>query len=703
MLMAIGPMSGVIDRLRGTALLTDCGNLTDGQLLESFIARRDEAAFAGLVRRHGPMVLGVCRRILGNSHDADDAFQAAFLVLVRKAGSVEPRELVGNWLYGVACRTAWKAKSAAAKRRLHERQVQPMPATQPRTEADWSDLQPVLDQELERLGANDRTAVVLCDLEGKSQREAARCLGWPEGTLTTRLTRARRLLAQRLTRRGVALSSGALALTLAQHAASAAVPAPLALSTIQAATLLAAGQAAAAASAPVAALTEGVLHAMFMTKVKTTLAIVLTVAVLGGGAGLSTRWGFGDNVVAGERTKAVARNVEPEPFDPAILESLDAEQAAREREQEAARGRDDAQGRPNIMGKIGLVADDSKEITIEIPPQARGEAAGKDVVKLTDKTSLVFSGVGPGGAKLQMGQYAQVWLAGGSKDVAATVHVRAAFGSGRNDRNAADVTGRVTSVAADTITIQTPPRARGDDGASVTVKHTKKTNMVYSFVAKGGTKPNEGYQAQVWLERGTKDTAARIDFTGTEGPSRETGIRAAVARFDQGGKVVGVGQDGKEITIEVPPQVRGGEAGKATIKLDDKTTVAYLTIGPDGDRPAEGYTARVWLADGSKDTAKSVIFQAPPPKDPRTVWHGQVVSVGVDGKSFTLEMRPEERGGEPRKVNVVITERTHVTFNGVGPNGAKLTEGYVAEVWLQESSSDTAENIVLGPADRRGR
>lgn len=700
--MAIGPMSGVIDRLRGTALLADSGDLTDGQLLGSFVARRDEAAFAGLVRRHGPMVLGVCRRILGNSHDADDAFQAAFLVLVRKAGSVQPRELVGNWLYGVACRTAWKAKSAAAKRRLHERQVQPMPATQPRTEADWSDLQPVLDQELERLGANDRTAVVLCDLEGKSQREAARALGWPEGTLTTRLTRARRVLAQRLTRRGVALSSGALALTLAQNAASAAVPAPLALSTIQAATLLAAGQAAsAAASAPVAALTEGVLHAMFMTKVKTTFAIVMTVAVVGSGAGLSTRWS--DNAVAGERTKAVAQNVAAEPFDPAILESLDAEQAAREREQDAARGRDDAKGRPNIMGKIVVVADDGKEIAIEIPPQARGEAAGKEVVKLTDKTSLVFSGVGPGGAKLQMGQHAQIWLADGSKDIAATMHVAAAFGSGRNNRNAADVTGRVTSAAADAITIQMPPRARGDAGATVTIKLTKKTNLVYSFVAKGGTKPTEGYNAQVWFGPGSKDTATRIDFTGTEGPSRETGFRAAVARFDQGGKVVGVGQDGKEITIEVPPQIRGGEAGKATIKIDDKTTVVYLSIGPDGDRPTEGYTARVWLADGSKDTAKSVIFQAPPPKDPRTVWRGQVASVGADGKSFTLEMRPQERGGEPKKVNVAITERTQVTYNGVGPDGAKLTEGYLAEVWLQDGSTDTAENIVLGPADRRGR
>src|SRR5689334_9992222 len=125
--MASSPVSRVIQHLRGALLAREDGGLTDGQLLECFVSRREEAAFEALVRRHGPMVLGVCRRVLRCDHDAEDAFQATFLVLVRKAASVVPRELVGNWLYGVAHRTALKARSMAARRRAVERQVRDMP------------------------------------------------------------------------------------------------------------------------------------------------------------------------------------------------------------------------------------------------------------------------------------------------------------------------------------------------------------------------------------------------------------------------------------------------------------------------------------------------------------------------------------------------------------------------------------------------
>src|SRR5438105_13858568 len=125
--MATGPRDGVIRHLRRVAFLRDADAMTDGQLLEGFLAQRDEAAFAALVRRHGPMVLGVCRRVLGNHHDAEDAFQATFLVLARKAASVRSREVVGHWLYGVAYRTALKARSMTARRRAKEQQVKDMP------------------------------------------------------------------------------------------------------------------------------------------------------------------------------------------------------------------------------------------------------------------------------------------------------------------------------------------------------------------------------------------------------------------------------------------------------------------------------------------------------------------------------------------------------------------------------------------------
>jgi RNA polymerase sigma factor (sigma-70 family) len=255
--------------------------MTDGQLLECFLTRRDEAAFEALVRRHGPMVLGVCRRVLRNHHDAEDAFQATFLVLARKAASIGQRELVGNWLYGAAYRAALEAK--AARRRIRERQVSSMPEPEAVAEApDGSDLRPVLDQELSRLPDKYRVPVVLCDLQGRTRGDVARQLGIPAGTLSGRLTTARRLLARRLARHGFTVAGGALAAALSPGVAAACVPAPLVLTTVKAATL-SAGQTAGLISAQVVALTEGVLKTMLRTKLKSAMAVFLTVGILASG------------------------------------------------------------------------------------------------------------------------------------------------------------------------------------------------------------------------------------------------------------------------------------------------------------------------------------------------------------------------------------------------------------------------------------
>ncbi len=283
--MATSALQRVIGRLRTAALRDGGPGLTDGQLLGHFIERRDEAAVAALVRRHGPMVWGVCRRVLGDHHDAEDAFQATFLVLVRKAAAVLPRERVANWLYGVAHHTALKARAAAARRRARERQVTAM--VEPgKVQVDTrDDLQPLLDQELSRLPEKYRTPLVLCYLEGKTHKEAARQLGWPVGTLAGRLARARALLARRLGRRGLAVSGGALAAVLAQDAA-AGVPGTVAAATVKAASLYAAGTAAGLVSAEVIALTEGVLKAMLLTKLKITTTVVLAFALTAAGAGV---------------------------------------------------------------------------------------------------------------------------------------------------------------------------------------------------------------------------------------------------------------------------------------------------------------------------------------------------------------------------------------------------------------------------------
>jgi RNA polymerase sigma factor (sigma-70 family) len=281
-------MSRVIEHFRKTVLAGGQANLSDGQLLECFVRHRDEAAVAALVRRHGPMVWGVCRRILRSHHDAEDAFQATFLVLVRKAASVVPREMVANWLYGVAHQTALKARATTAKRHEREKQVKEIPDPGAGPEPDpWRDLQPLLDHELSGLPDKYRVAVALCDLQGKSRKEAARQLEIPEGTLSSRLTSARRLLAKRLTRHGLGISGGSLAAIVSQNAASASVPNLLLSSTIKAAISLAAGQAAAGVvSTKVAALTEGVLKAMLLAKLKTALAVVFLLAVVGSGLGL---------------------------------------------------------------------------------------------------------------------------------------------------------------------------------------------------------------------------------------------------------------------------------------------------------------------------------------------------------------------------------------------------------------------------------
>jgi RNA polymerase sigma factor (sigma-70 family) len=281
--VATSPMSKVIDHLRKAVLAGGETQLTDGQLLECFVNHRDEAAVAALVRRHGPMVWGVCRRILHSHQDAEDAFQATFLVLVRKAASIIPREMAANWLYGVAHQTARKARATTAKRQAQEKQVNEMPEPAAGTEPDlWRDLQPLLDQELSRLPDKYRLAIVLCDLEGKTRKEAARQLKIPEGTLSSRLTTARTMLAKRLARHGLAVSGGALAAVLVQNAASAGLPTSVVSNTIKATSLLAAGQAATTGviSAKVAALTEGMLKTMLLAKLKMMTAMLLALSLV---------------------------------------------------------------------------------------------------------------------------------------------------------------------------------------------------------------------------------------------------------------------------------------------------------------------------------------------------------------------------------------------------------------------------------------
>ncbi len=309
--MPTDPIHEVVPHLR-RIVLRDGAGLTDGQLLESFVRRRDAAALEALVRRHGPMVWGVCRRVLGAGPDAEDAFQATFLVLLRRAASVVPPERVAAWLHGVAHRTAHKARAAAARRRQRERQVVELPEPAAARPDAGPDLRDWLDRELSRLPEPYRAALVACDLEGRTRKEAARQLGWPEGTVASRLVRARALLAQRLTRLGLPAGGAALAGVLAPPAA-AGVPVAAALRAVR---LWAAGHAVARAMIParVVAL-AGVHDTMLLTKLKSVIVLAGVLGLLA--TGLSAYRGFAQQRTAEGTKPPVAQRPPAEAAPPA--------------------------------------------------------------------------------------------------------------------------------------------------------------------------------------------------------------------------------------------------------------------------------------------------------------------------------------------------------------------------------------------------
>jgi hypothetical protein len=279
--MATSPLSKVIQHIRRAVPPWVATDMTDGQLLACFIAERDEAAFAALVGRHGPMAggcvtafWGACTMPRTPSRPASSSW--------RIAASIASRELLASWLYGVAHRTALKAHAAAVRRRMQEKQRTSLPEPEPARPGAEQDVLPLLDQELSRLPDEYRVPIVLCDLEGKTRTEAARQLRIPEGTVAGRLARARGILAKRLVRRGVALSGPSILAAISAEAAPACVPVAVA----SAACALASGQPAAVISSKAAALAAAVLEGICLTKLKTAAACLcmLAVAVVAGGA-----------------------------------------------------------------------------------------------------------------------------------------------------------------------------------------------------------------------------------------------------------------------------------------------------------------------------------------------------------------------------------------------------------------------------------
>jgi RNA polymerase sigma factor (sigma-70 family) len=284
---------GQLESISELAASAPEGGPSDAELLQRFSSRRDEAAFTELVNRHGPMIQGVCRRILANSHEAEDVFQAVFLVLVQKSASIRRPELLANWLYGVACRIARKARIRAIRQEARERKAEKMPTHEQLLDLEWVELKKVLDEELSRLPEKYRAPLVLCYLRGQTNAEAAAQLGWPSGSISERLAQARETLRKRLNRRGMNLTAALLAVLLSEKAASAGVAPGLVSATVDGAVAMAAGKGAAGGVAPrVLKLTrdgtEPVLSG-FLKTVSLIVALFLAVGLVSPALGFSDR------------------------------------------------------------------------------------------------------------------------------------------------------------------------------------------------------------------------------------------------------------------------------------------------------------------------------------------------------------------------------------------------------------------------------
>ncbi len=669
------------------------GGPGDAQLLDRWRDQRDPAAFELLVWRHGALVWNLCRRILHNEQDVEDAFQATFLTFLRKADTIGEGRFLASWLYKVAYRIALAARAASVRDTV---QALDGDIAQPdETKAD--DLGPALVEEVHRLPEKYRQPVVLCYLEGKTTDEAARDLGCPRGTVGTRLAWARQRLRSRLARRGVALSAGALVTLLAGKASAARVPAQLVLNTVQAATLGAAGKAVTAGviSARVVALSQGVLQTMFMTRLKMVALVLLTVGILGSGAGLLTH----QALAATPEEQSSARVDEPPGPTSDGRESAEDTLVAAEEDKEApAPGKGKKEDHPpkkedhspQLSGSVARADGDGKSFAVEV--HSKQEGTRKVDIKITDRTRLLFSNVGPKEARVTEGYHADVWLEKDSKDTAARVHLR-----GKRYPTLSVVNEKlsppqlVLRVAgeADGKDVTLERAGKGEQsGEKVAIKFTEKTRTFFANVPRDGAKPTKSYQAWVWLEDDARDTARAVKFVGDAEGKPPEGKGPPV---DRSGRVVGLSSNGKVLTVEVPG-VKKGPVTKIEIKLTGSTRESYHGVPAGGARPVAGDQVQVWLAEGSNDTAARVRFTR---HDPRGGLHGKVVAVSADGGRITVQTSSEGKGGEAARREVKLNAKTRLVFLNVGPGGASPAEGDHVFGWLAEGSEDTADDLTL--------
>jgi RNA polymerase sigma factor (sigma-70 family) len=646
--------------------------LADQGLLERFIAHQDEAAFAVLVERHGAMVLAVARNVLHHLQDAEDVFQATFLLLARQAGSVRKQGSLGSWLHGVAYRLALKArKAAAARHRLESRAPERVLGASP-DDLSWRELNEILHEELESLPDKYRAPLVLCYLEGLTQDQAAEHLGLAKGTLKGRLERARLILRGRLIRRGLAPAVVLLVETC--RPASAALAAPLLSTTAGTAAAFAAGKAV-AVPPQVIHLTEGVLPTMIATKLRLVGALFLAISLGAAATAVVASRGTPDGPPATEKESPVSTH----GTEAATVGGG----ADKPRERPPVR-------QPDLTGRVVAVGTDGKSFTVKGVARERLEESVKVEVTIGEKTAITYNGVTTGGTKPTKGYAVAVWMDDAVKGLAA----RVGFGGFSGGKRWADLTGTVAEVDPDGKGISVKVAAEGGmESKKVRVRFNARTVLAFFDVTRARIEKN--LTAWVWYDDARVSgnrIAGQVHFYGSA--SRKN------RRPDLSGKLLAA--DDLTLTIEQPAARPGGEPKKVVLKLGARSLFVYHNVGLGGAKPSAGQQAQVWLERGSKDTAAEVALSGVVPERWATL-RGKVVGVSRDGATFTLEQPPAVRGGKPRQVEVKLTGQTRISYSNIGPDGAKPTAGYSAVVRLLDGSKTTAAWATFERRGDRGR
>ena len=401
---------------------------------------------------------------------------------------------------------------------------------------------------------------------------------------------------------------------------------------------------------------------MFLTKLKIAAGLV-ALAILGTGTALLAQ------------REGAPKPAPPERAGPA---APTAQRGGEQPRREAAKP-------PDAVGKVIGLGKDGKSFTLEIAGAGRGEEPKKAEFQIGDKTTIIYQGVGPNGAKPTEGYGATVHIDDASKSLATSV----TFQGPEALRRGPDVVGEVFAVAKDGkgITLGSAGRGRGEEPVKTEVKFDDKTVLVFSGVTKDGAKITEGYHAQVTLNDGPGSMAGIVHLVGQEGHGRR-GEKGP----DMAGKIVAV--DGATYTVEVRPEARGEEAKKVTVKVGEKTPVIYQNVGLNGTKPAAGLQAQIWLEDGSKDVAAKVALTGVVPERWTTI-QSKVVAVSKDGTTITVEQPAAARGEDPKRLEIHLTTKTRVAYSGVGPDEAKPAEGMFAMVRLVDGSKDTAAHVVF--------